>query len=267
MAAKARATDLLTRLPAAPVRLGTAWFERLVAIQFVDRATALAGMAFTALIPLLIVYDAVVPQVDGRDFADGLIDRFDLKGVAAASVRQALAPPGDVQSSVSVLGVILVAISALTFARGLQRMYEQAFQVRPRGGLRGTPSTLMWLALIPAFVTVNEVAQAIADPLVTALLTGAFGAVEWTVTPFVLLGRRLPWQRLLPTGLITAVAVTILGIASIIWMPHAVSESADRYGVIGIAFALLSWLVGIGFVLVGSAAAGAVVAERRWRAP
>jgi membrane protein len=238
MAAKARATDLLTRLPAAPVRLGSAWFERLVAIQFVDRATALAGMAFTALIPLLIVYDAVVPQVDGKDFADDLIDRFDLKGVAAASVRQALAPPGDVQSSVSVLGVVLVAISAL-----------------------------MWLALIPAFLTVDAVGQAIAGPLVTTLLTVAFGAVEWTLTPFVLLGRRVPWQRLLPTGLITAVAVTILGVASVIWMPRAVAESADRYGVIGIAFALVSWLVATGFVLVGSAAAGAVVAERRWRAP
>src|SRR6187200_1889764 len=118
MPARATAMDLLTRLPAAPVRLASAWLERLVAIQFVDRATALAGMAFTALIPLLIVYDAVVPQVDGKDF-----------------------------------GVVLVAISALTFARGLQRMYEQAFLVRPRGGLRGTPSTLMWLALIPAFVT------------------------------------------------------------------------------------------------------------------
>jgi membrane protein len=125
----------------------------------------------------------------------------------------------------------------------------------------------MWLALIPAFLTVDAVGQAIAGPLVTTLLTVAFGAVEWTLTPFVLLGRRVPWQRLLPTGLITAVAVTILGVASVIWMPRAVAESADRYGVIGIAFALVSWLVATGFVLVGSAAAGAVVAERRWRAP
>jgi membrane protein len=46
-------------------------------------------------------------------------------------------------------------------------------------------------------------------------------------------------------------------------MPRAVAESADRYGLIGVAFAFVSWLVAAGFTLVGSAAAGAVMAERR----
>jgi membrane protein len=49
-------------------------------------------------------------------------------------------------------------------------------------------------------------------------------------------------------------------------MPHTVSDSAQLYGVIGVAFALLSWLVAAGFVLVGCAAAGAVAGERSWRA-
>jgi membrane protein len=138
--------------------------------------------------------------------------------------------------------------------------------VRPLGGLRGTPSTLLWLALIPAFLTVNEVAHAIFGGILVTVITLAFAAVEWTLTPFILLGRRVPWPMLLPTGLITAVTASALSAASIIWMPRAVQESAERYGVIGIAFAMLSWLVAAGFVLVGSAAGGAVLAERRWRA-
>ena len=64
------------------------WLERLVAVPVADRAVALAALAFTVLIPLFIVYDEVVPAIDGRDFATGLVDRFELKGAAAASLRQ-----------------------------------------------------------------------------------------------------------------------------------------------------------------------------------
>jgi membrane protein len=66
-----------------------------------------------------------------------------------------------------------------------------------------------------------------------------------------------------PTALITAVGMSALGTASIVYMPRAIADSADRYGMIGIAIALVSWLVGVGFVLVISAAVGAVLGERR----
>jgi membrane protein len=266
MAARPTAADVLKRLPAGPVLLARAWLERLVAVQLVDRAVALAGRAFTALIPLFVVYDAFVPQVNGRNFAEDVIDRFDLTGAAADSMRQALAPSGDVQQGFGVLGVLLVIVSALSFARALQRLYEVAFGLKALGGVRGTPSTLLWLALLPGFVTFHEVVDAIFPGVVGTVLSLALAATLWTLTPFILLGRRLDWHRLVPTGLITAVAMSLLGVASLIWMPHTVAESAQRYGVIGVAFALLSWLVAAGFVLVGCAAAGAVVGERRWRA-
>jgi membrane protein len=266
MAARPTAADVLKRLPAGPVLLARAWLERLVAVQLVDRAVALAGRAFTALIPLFIVYDTVVPQVNGRNFAEDVIDRFDLKGAAADSVRQALAPSGDVQQTLSVLGVLLVIVSALSFARALQRLYEVAFGLEPLGGVRGTPSTLLWLALLPGFITAREVIGAIFPGVVGTVLSLTLAATLWTLTPFILLGRRLEWRRLVPTGLITAAAMSLLGVASLIWMPHTVAESAQLYGVIGVAFALLSWLVAAGFVLVGCAAAGAVAGERRLRA-
>jgi membrane protein len=236
----------------------------LVSVQFVDRAAALAGLAFSALVPLLIVYDAVAPTVDRQDFAGDLIDRFDLAGPAAQSVRQALAPPGDVAQSLGVLSLVLVVISALSFARALQRLYERAFGL-PALGVRGTPATLLWLVLIPVFVTGTDVLDAIAGGTVPTVLSLAFAAALWTVTPFVLLARRVDWRMLVPAGVLTALAMSLLGTATAIWMPHAVSDSAGRFGVIGIAFALLSWLVAAGFALVASATAGAVIAERRWR--
>jgi membrane protein len=267
MAVRSRANDVIARLPAGPLRLAGAWLERLVAVQVVDRSVALAGRAFTALIPLFIVYDAVVPTIDGKNFAQQVIDRFDLKGSAADSVTQALAPTGDVQQTFSVLGILLVIVSALSFGRALQRLYELAFGLPALGGLRGTPSAILWLALIPAFLTVHQVIEAIFGGVLAIVLDLAFAAVLWTVTPFILLGRRVDWRRLLPTGLVTAAAMSGLSVWTVIWMPHAVADSAERYGVIGVAFALLSWLVAAGFVLVGSAAAGAVLSERAWRVP
>jgi membrane protein len=251
------------RRPAGPARLARAWIERLVLVQLVDRAVALAGLAFTALVPLLIVYDAVVPTIDGRDFAADLIDRFELEGAAAESLRQALASRAEVTSSFSVLGAVLVVFSALSFARALQRLYEVAFRLPALGGVRGTPSTVLWVALIPAAITVGQVIDALFGGTLVIVADLAFAAIAWTVSPFTLLGRRLPWRVLAPTGVVTALAMSILSVATVIWMPRAVAESADRYGLIGVAFAFVSWLVAAGFTLVGSAAAGAVIAERR----
>jgi membrane protein len=238
------------------------WLERLVAVQVADRAVALAALAFTVLIPLFIVYDAVVPAIDGRDFATGLVDRFELRGDAAASLRHALAPPEAVKQTVGVLGLVLVVASALSFARALQRMYEQAFRLPPIGGLRGTPATLLWLALIPAYVVVRDVIGALVHGGLAAVLSIALAALVWTVTPFVLLGRRLSNRELLPTGIVTAAAMAALSAGTVLWMTRAVTDSANRYGLVGVAFAFLTWLVAAGFALVASAAAGAVWTER-----
>ena len=239
------------------------WLERLVAVQVADRAVALAALAFTALIPFFIVYDAVVPAIDRRDFATGLVDRFELKGAAAASVRQALAPPHAVKQSVGVLGLLLVVVSALSFARALQRMYEQAFRLSPIGGLRGSPAALLWLALIPAYVVVRDVIGALVSGGLDAILSIALVALVWTATPAVLLGRRLSSRELLPTGIVTAVSMAALSAATVLWMTRAVTDSAHRYGLAGVAFAFLSWLVAAGFAIVASAAAGAVWTELR----
>jgi len=239
-----------------------AWLDRLLVLQPVDRAVALAGLAFTALFPLIIVYDAVTPTIDGRDFASDLIARFGLRDPAAESLRQALAPPGETMQGVGLVGAVLVIASALSFARALQRLYESAFQIPALGSVRGLPSTLVWLALIPLFVTMRDGIDAVLDGPVATVAALTVAAALWTLSPFVLLGRRLPWRRLLPTGIVTALAMSALATATVLWMTRTVGDSAERYGLLGVGFALVSWLILAGFALVGSAAAGAVLAEQ-----
>jgi membrane protein len=241
------------------MEIGRDWIGRFIAIQGVDRAMAIGAQAYTALIPLLIVYAALLPN--STSFADALIDRFALTGSSAESVRQAFAASGTVESSVTALGALLLIISALSFTRGMQRLYEGAYGL-PTRGMRNTKWGLVWLAVI-------SVVSAVRPHLLGALsgqaeIVGslALSGVLWLVTPYLLLGRRMRWQRLAPVAVLSTIGMTGVGIWSVIWMPHTISSSAQQFGMIGIGFALLAWLVSIAGVLVVATTGGAMVADR-----
>jgi membrane protein len=238
------------------------WVEHFVGVQGVDRAMAVAALAFSALIPMLIVYTTVVPQPDGEDFAQDIIDRFDLEGSAAESVSQAFTAPTSLEDSLSGIGIVLTIVAALSFTRALQRVYESAYNLEVRG-MRGTQSGLLWLLIVAIFSTANELVRDLFDSgvagVVVALVTSA---TLWTLTPYILLGRRIAWQQLLPGAIFAAVGMTCLSASSVVWFPPTVEASAEQYGAIGVAFSMLSWLVAAGFVLVISATGGAVAVGR-----
>src|SRR4051812_32067631 len=209
---------------------------------------ALAAQAFTALLPLLVVYGALVPSPSGEDFAQRINDRLELTGSAARSVEQAFASRSDTVGSVTAIGIILLVISALSFTRGLQRLFERSYLLEARG-MRGTVNGLQWLAFMVVLLTVR--------PLVLGFLHGvwataaalAVGVVGWLATPFLLLGKRLPWRRLVPGALLTTVGMTLLGIGSAIWLPHSITSLSKQFGFIGISFALIGWLFAAASVL------------------
>ncbi len=242
-----------------------ACLQRLVELEFVDRAVALASLTFTALIPLGVVVGSAVPGINRNSFADSIVERFDLDDRTAQIVQQAFSPPPNVQSSLSGLGVFLLVVSALSFTRGLQRAYETAWRL-PRLGLRATPSGLVWLAGIIAFLSIfGGLRSAIVDlsrPVVSVIVALTFSCAVWVFTPWVLLSRRVAWRALVPTAVLTAVGMTGLSIAGIIYMPRSIASSAGSYGTIGVAISLVSWFVSAGFILVGCAAVGAVIGER-----
>jgi membrane protein len=253
--------DLWQRLIAAPVQFTRDWLVTFVGLQGFDRAVAIAGQAFTALIPLLIVYTALVSRASGRDFADQLVEVFDLRGNSARSLREAFAPADDVEEEASAIGAIILVGSALAFTRALQRLYQLAWG-QPSLGWRAAKWGLIWLALITVTLTVRPIALDAVHGVANVLLSILMSSLLWLVTPYILLARRLPWQRLLPGALLTAVGMALLGVASAVWMPRTTAESAAEYGTIGVAFSILSWLVAAALVLVVSTAGGATIDER-----
>jgi membrane protein len=237
------------------------WIGRFVAVQGVDRAMAIGAQAYTALFPLLIVYISISPLKSGRSMSQMLIDRLELDGAAASSVRQAFAPVGAVQSGVTALSVALLLFSGLSFTRGLQRLYEGAFSL-PTLGVKNTKWGILWLAAVTVLVTLRPIVlgglsgrlETIASLLISGLL--------WLVTPYLLLGRRVYWLRLAPLAVLSVIGMTAVGIWSVLWMPHTIATSADQFGVIGIGFALLTWMVAVAGVLVVAATGGALISDR-----
>lgn len=240
---------------------GREWMLRFVSVQGVDRAMALGAQAYTALIPLLIVYASLLPRAESEDFADVMIKEFELRGSTAASFKRAFAPAGDVESGVTLLGIVLLLVSALSFTRGMQRLYEGAYDLE-KLGVRNTPKALQWLVLVAVFLTVRPLALEAVHGWVDVVLTLTASTLIWLLTPYLLLGRRVSWERLLPGAVLAALGMAGVGVWSVIWMPQLLASSAGQFGIIGIGFALLTWLVAIAGVIVVSTTGGALIADR-----
>jgi membrane protein len=247
-------------VPARAIELTRACLDRLVEIQFVDRSIALGSLAFTALFPLLVFVAAISPTEDG--LADELVERFHLTGSSAQLVSEVFAQPDAVRQSIGWLGALLLIGAALSFTRGLQRVYEHAWRLDARGWY-GTRAGLVWLGGVALWVTlfagVRDWLLDATGPLVSLIILLGGDALLWLWSPWILLARRVHWSKLVPSALLTSVAMTGFSVGSIVYMPEAISSSASHYGSIGIAIALVSWLVGAGFALTGCAAIGAVL--------
>lgn len=243
--------------------------NRVIEVEFVDRSIALASLTFTSLIPLAVVSCAVVPGIDQDGLAAAIDRRFNLDDETAQIVDSLFAPPSDVKQTVSIVGAVLLVGAALSFTRGMQRVYERAWQL-PQLGYRATPAGLLWLLGLVVFTSIfGGIRAAIVDvsrPVVSVVVALVLAAVVWLGSPWILLSRRVRWRQLIPTSVLTAVAMSALSVAAIISMPRAIDSSAARYGPIGVAIALVSFFVAAGFVIVICAAVGAVLGQRPERA-
>ena len=104
--------------------------HRFIAIEGTLQATVLGAQTFTSLIPFTVVASAFAPG--DADLADTIVERFGLKGNSARSVHQLFASAGETQSAVTWISIAILILSALSFTRALQRLFQ-----RLRAAVRG----------------------------------------------------------------------------------------------------------------------------------
>jgi uncharacterized BrkB/YihY/UPF0761 family membrane protein len=229
-----------------------------------DRAIALASGALTAIIPLAIVTSTIATHLGGRSAADRIIARYDLTGGGAEAVRDIFSPPSGADTSIGIVGTFLMMVAVLSFTRGVQRMFEQSWELKPLS-VRNTVNGLKWIAGLVAYTALTGLIHGalgrsdleLTATLLTTPLTAAF--LYWSGR--VLSAGRIPKPQLVPFALIGAALLAIYSVGAVVYIPHLFSSYATRYGVIGAVFAMISSLFCIMVVLVGAAAAGREVAE------
>ena len=141
---RARGLELLDRFGhTPPVRL----VRLFVDIDGRDRILMLAGQAFIAVIPLLIVV-ATVSGTGGSSAVGGyLVRRFALDGSAEESVRILFDRPPEATGGITLLSVVVLVWTSNSFARSLQRTFASAWGL-PRSGMRGTVLRTLGLAVL-----------------------------------------------------------------------------------------------------------------------
>ena len=173
-----------------------------------------------------------------------------------ASVEQ----PSELQSSLNLFGVLILIISALSFTRAMQRLYVRAWRL-PKLGMLGNGWGLLWLASFCAYFSLQPVILSVFDGVVATSVSIGLSTALWLLTPWILVGRRISWRLLLPQAVLTSVSLAVFAAASVVYMPEAVGSASRQFGVIGVAFAMLSWLFVGSLILVITAAFGATLAE------
>jgi uncharacterized BrkB/YihY/UPF0761 family membrane protein len=228
--------------------------RRFGAINGRDRALVMGGQAFTTIIPLLIVVAAVASRKGPTALADRMADRFHVTGASAQAVRTLFERPPGATGSITIVGVVLLGFALLSLTRSIQRTYEAAWQL-PAVGVRGTLNGMTALGLLLASflvlsLLVGVLRQVPAGSVLAFVLRVVVNTAVWLLLQRLLLSRRIPIRRLLPGAITAGAGSAVLTLYSALWMPRLIENNAGRYGIIGITFAMLTWLIVVCFTIV-----------------
>ena len=211
--------------------------------------------------PLVIVLATWFTSEDSEAVGDWIINRFSLDGPTADAVAQLFDRPPDGASGISFVGLAILLMSVNSFARNLQSTYEVAWALphrAPRRTLARLVSLVVFVVLVVAMSwLIGLVGRLPLGPTFAVIVQVLVSIPGWMLINRLLVSGRVPWHLLVPGAVLSAVSQMLCLWAGALWMPHLIERNAERYGVIGVAVALASWLMVLGFVIVLCAGIGA----------
>lgn len=241
--------------------------SQIIRVEVLDRSLIIAAQALFALTPLLVVLAAFTSHLTGVAVLDHLSSTTGISQASSPDAVTHTAVASDqVRSQTGVVGLLLVIISALSFARAIQRLFERIWELKHRGGVVGAKRCLLWLAgWIVYLQLLVAVVLAMRGPLHLSVIAPVFqigaGALVWWWTAHTLLLGRVPWSSLWLGAVLTSLGLYVQVRVSHLIMPQYTQANVDQFGALGIVFAASTWLLVFGGVIVVSATLGRVIVE------
>jgi membrane protein len=233
-----------------------------------DRSIALASGALTAMIPLTIVASAFATQLGGKGTAERIIERYELTGGGAEAVRDVFAAPTGTSTSLGIVGFLFLMVAVLSFSRGVQRLFEQAWELAPLS-VRNTLNGMLWIGGLALYIGLTGLLHAVIGAnrfeLAATLLVMPLSILFLSWSGWVLSAKRITRADLLPFAVLGSVLLAAYSVGATIYVPRLFNTYATRYGVIGAVFAMISTLFVVMVILVGSAAAGREIRDELGR--
>ena len=242
--------------------------RELLAVDVRDRIFGMTGQSFLALIPVLIIVSTVVSDSDGESLAAIVNERLGLTGPTADTVNLLFTKPTNdsVAATASGLSIVLLFFSLNSYTRTMRRSMEGPWGL-PRVGWRGQ---LTGLAGVGLLIVMQGSLSAIAtewrtDTPQTIFLEGfvrtLVAVVFWLYIGRLLTHGRVPKRHLWPGAVVGGIGTTAIAVWAVTFLPQIFVRDAARYGVIGVALALLTWLLAISGLVVGVGVFGGQVAR------
>jgi membrane protein len=183
---------------------------------------------------------------------------------ASTDVSQLFTSSTSISNAITGTAWVFFILGGIAAASAIQELYERAFEVDGRG-LKDTARRLIWLVLLIGSAVLGgwagpSVHDAGGPVLLAILAVVALTAFWWSI--WFLLAGRIPWRELFPAALATALCWLGMEVVFSIIFSDTVITDNDKYGPIGVVFALMSWLIAIGVVIILGAVVGVVWQER-----
>lgn len=236
-----------------------------VQVELLRRSMAFATLGLVALVPLLVVVAAIDPSSQ-QGFGQWVADGMGLPRDTAAPVLRLFSTHHQEARQISVLGFALLAAFGLAFVTDVKLGYERIWDL-PAQSWRQAWRRAVWLAVLVGYLAFEAESGVLLShgPLQSAgrivVFVSAALLFFWWGQHF-LLGGMVPWGWLLPGAVATVAGLSGLRFFSALVFNPMIVSSAHDYGMVGVVLVVLSWLIGVGFVIFGGALAGRYYCER-----
>lgn len=240
---------------------GHLW-ERLNAIDFINKAMLFAAVSLLCVLPFMIVVSALA----GRTAVSGLSRRLGLNHQASLELGHLFTSSTATSNAVTGTAYVFFILGGIAGATAVQDLYERAFDLESRG-MKDILRRLLWVGVVigAGFVAAwaGPWLHRSGGPVLISLSGLVTFILFWWFTMWLLLAGRIGWRELFPSAVATGVCWLGMQVVFSFFFSSDLINDNKKYGSIGTIFALMSYLIAIGVVIILGALCGVVWRERK----